>query len=247
MNTKQFADKTRALAENILQIFLPRRCPVCDTILSEPRELICPDCRKDLPWAARAQARCMKCSRPIEDERAEYCPSCARTEHAFDRAHAVFVYEKGMRKSVLRMKFQNRREYLDFYAKAMAAESRAFLKSSGARAVLPVPMFPRKVRERGYDQCLLLAKKYTALTGLPLITGNLVRVRNTKPQKGLSAGERVTNLRDAFAVCSPRDLPESVLILDDIYTTGSTADEISRVLHASGVKRIFVLALTIAR
>ena len=279
-NKEQIDRGLRRIAENIVQIFLPRRCPLCDTILEEPQKLICGDCKKKLPRTSNAKAQCMKCSRPIEDEREAYCAACSKTAHAFEQAHAVFTYEKEMRKSVLRMKFENRREYLDFYAQAMAEESRLFLKRTGVQAVIPVPMHPAKVRRRGYDQCRLLTEKFTELTGLELITDRLVRVRDTKPQNGLTAAGRITNLRGAFEldphsvkspgarlrslrfsalpvwkhrnrpdreVYSPRPLPKRILLLDDIYTTGSTVDEISRVLLAAGVEKVYVLALCIAR
>jgi len=260
-NKEQIDRGLRRIAENIVQIFLPRRCPLCDTILREPQALICEKCRGELPWTAKAEAQCMKCSRPIEDVREAYCQACAKTEHAFEQAYAVFTYEKGMRESVLRMKFENRREYLDFYAQAMAEGSRVFLRTAKPQAVMPVPMYPAKVRRRGYDQCRLLAKKYAELTGLELITDRLVRVRDTQPQKGLTAADRVRNLRDAFAVRPPGQkrreycqrvpsreaLPQRVLLLDDIYTTGSTVDACSRALLAAGVEKVFVLALCIAR
>ena len=231
----------------MLQLLVPRRCPICDMILPDPRKLICPACFDALPWAADAGPRCMRCSRPLEDERAEYCARCEGAEHTFDRARAVFLYEKGMRGSVLRMKFENRREYLDFYARSLQMESRDFLRAGRPQAVLPVPMYQRKVRTRGYDQCRILAQKYAALTGLPLITDEVIRVRNTLPQKGLSRQERTRNLRGAFAVKDGTVLPPDVLLLDDIFTTGSTADEISRVLRENGAERISVLALCITR
>ena len=232
-------------AEIILQLLLPRRCPVCDTILKDPRKRICPSCFGTLPWNADAAARCMRCSRPLTDERAEYCDRCAGAEPAFGQAFAVFLYEKGMRKSILRMKFENRREYLDFYAQAMQMESRDFIRIQRPQAILPVPMYPKKVRRRGYDQCRILAEKYAALTGLPLIADSVIKVKDTRPQKGLSRQERARNLRGAFKVKNGTVLPPDVLILDDIFTTGSTADEMSRVLQKNGVERVSVLALSI--
>ena len=240
-------DPMKRTEEILLQLLLPRRCPVCDGILADPRKRICPSCFDTLPWTADAAARCMCCSRPLEDERAEYCDRCAGAEHAFDRACAVFLYQKEMRKSILRMKFENRREYLDFYARAMQLESRDFIRMQRPQAVLPVPMYPKKVRARGYDQCRILAEKYAALTGLPLIADKVIRVRNTLPQKGLSGQERTRNLKGAFRVKDGTVLPPDVLILDDIFTTGSTADEMSRVLRANGVERISVLALSITQ
>ena len=211
------------------------------------RLLICPTCQKALPRAAAAGARCMKCSRPIRDERREFCRDCEEKEQAFDKAFAAFVYEKGMRESVLRMKFENRREYLDFYAAALWQESRGFLKETRPEAIIPVPMHPRKVRERGFDQCRLLADKLRTRSGIPVLRGCIVRERYTKPQKGLSGAERRKNMAGAFRVPDPSRLPKRVLLLDDIFTTGNTVNEIARVLRAGGVRQICVLTLCITR
>ena len=148
-----------------------------------------------------------------------------------------------MRESVLRMKFHNRRDYLDFYAAAMLQRHRKFLQEVKPQTLLGVPVHPSKRRERGYDQCRLLARKISGLCGIPVSEDNLVRIRYTKPQKGLGRRERTINLQDAFRLNDPAQIREPVLIIDDIYTTGATIDAVTAQMNRDGLRHVYCLAL----
>ena len=231
----------RWLGKNLLDLLYPPRCPLCDRILAPDEYLICRKCAPVLPVIR--QPVCLRCGRPLHRAEQEYCIGCQCTEHAFIRGECTFVYEKAFRQSVLRMKFRNRRDYLDFYAAAMAFRHTGFLCRIRPGVLLPVPMYPAKRARRGYDQCRLLARKLSALIHVPVQDDNLIRVRDTMPQKGLNREERRENLKDAFALKNPDILSEPVLLLDDIYTTGSTLDEIAKVLRENGFEEIYFLAL----
>ena len=153
------------------------------------------------------------------------------------------MYEKSLRQSIGRMKFQNRREYVDFYAGEMAAVYRRSLSRWGIRTILPVPMYAKKARRRGYDQSVLLAGKFGELTRIRVESRCLVRKRETLPQKELDAGERKKNLRGAFYVKNPELVKEPVLLVDDIYTTGATMDAACQALQKQGISKIYFLAL----
>ncbi len=238
MTIKEFS---KLVLREALDLLYPRRCPVCGDILMHKEHLICDRCLPHLPWIR--QPRCMKCGKQLESDTREYCATCQQGHHRFVQGYSVLLYEKEIRESVNRMKFENHREYLDFYAAVMAAGARDYLNRVRPAVLIPVPMSKKRRRQRGFDQCALLAQKLSNRTGIPCIVGNLVRTRNTKPQKGLDEKGRQDNLRDAFEVLDPAAIQEPVMLIDDIYTTGATMDELCRTLERYGIKRIWFLTL----
>lgn len=225
----------------LLDLLYPRRCPLCERIVTRREGNICGACKRKLPYIR--EPLCKKCGKPLEEEEREYCRDCECGKHRFVCGRSVFLYEKEFRRSVHRMKFENRREYLDFYAQEMAAAGAKLAKSCGIRVLIPVPMNRKKRRERGFDQSRILAEKIGAILGIPVDAESLVRNRYTRPQKELDAVGRKNNLRGAFTLREGARIPEPVLIIDDIYTTGATVDEICRTLQTAGVSRIYFLAL----
>lgn len=225
----------------ILDLLYPRRCPLCEEILLPKEGLVCEKCRKKLPYIR--EPLCKKCGKKIRSWEQEYCSGCQGGGHLFCEGRAVFVYEKSLRRSIGRMKFQNRREYADFYAGEMGAVYKKSLRRWKIRTVIPVPMYAKKARRRGYDQSVLLAKKFGEVTGIPTAEGCLVRNRETLPQKELDAGERKKNLRGAFSIKKPELVREPVLLIDDIYTTGATVDAACQALQRQGISRIYFLVL----
>jgi ComF family protein len=145
-----------------------------------------------------------------------------------------------------RFKYGNRREYASFFAGEASRRLSAWMRDAQVEAVIPVPMYPKKERRRGYNQAKLFAKELAADMGLPYEPGMVRRVRDTRPQKELSALERENNLKSAFQVSEFVVKYNCVLIVDDIYTTGCTAETIARELKRAGVERIYVLSACIA-
>lgn len=231
----------RAAAEEFLELLYPRRCPICQKILDRKEKLVCEECGRKLPYIR--EPLCKKCGKPLTRREQEYCPDCETGRHHFTEGRSIFLYEKELRHSVHRMKFENKREYLDFYAWAMARAGKDFMDRIRPAVLMPVPMHPGKRRERGFDQSRILAEKLGKLTGISVDARSLTRNRFTLPQKDLDVRERKRNLRGAFSVKKGSLLREPVLLIDDIYTTGATMDEIARTLENEGIKRIYFLAL----
>ncbi|MCD8348427.1 MAG: double zinc ribbon domain-containing protein [Lachnospiraceae bacterium] len=202
--------------------------------------MVCEDCRGKLPWVS--EPACMKCGKPVGSPEREFCEDCERTLHLFDQGRAAFTYSGSMRKSVYRMKFQNRRDYLDFYAEAMVYAGERHLCFWRPEVIVPVPMHWKKRAARGYNQSELLAVRISRLTGIPCERKLLRCVRYTGDQKELGRNERLRNLRGSFEVCSPNRL-NRILLVDDVYTTGSTMDEAARALRAAGARQLFFLVL----
>lgn len=246
--------KIRLLSETAEDVLYPPRCPLCQAILPPAGRLacqcawtqkICPDCAPKLPWIR--EPVCKKCGRPLREDTDEYCPECASRQLPYREGRCTFAYSGALRESVLRMKFHGRREYLDFFAAAMADAQRPFLERIRPDVIIPVPMSARKRRQRGFDQCRLLCRKLEQRTGIPANMKALVRIRNTRAQSGLDLSGRRTNVRDAFRVQSSAfaygQVPGRVLLVDDIFTTGATAEECSRVLLEAGADQVFLLML----
>ena len=144
-----------------------------------------------------------------------------------------------------RFKYANKREYVTFYAEEAYHLHGAWIKAKGIEVILPVPMYRKKERKRGYNQAAVFARSLGKISGIPVDQTLLSRVRNTVPQKELNDKERRKNLEEAFVV-SRRPVPyHSVLLVDDIYTTGSTVDAIAEILRAEGVDVICFLSISI--
>lgn len=193
------------------------------------------------------QPACLKCGKQLEDERQEYCSDCMRKTHVFDRGAAVFSYTDAMKKSMYAFKYNNRREYAGFYAANAFKEYGNYLKIWAPQAIIPVPLHKSRYRKRGYNQAQVFAKELSRMSGIPMDENMLVRVKNTRPQKELDDKERVHNLNNAFQIMPDSVKYSSVLLTDDIYTTGTTIDECARVLKDYGVSNVYFLTVCIGR
>lgn len=243
-------------------LLFPQRCPVCDRLLetSDIREgrLIHDGCRARLYPVKQPQ--CFHCGRPLEDEEKEYCFDCAKGIAGmkspawkgkpfsyFQQGKAVFLYQGDIKKTMYRFKYSNRREYASFLAEEAYREYGEWIVRCGVEAVIPVPMYRKKERRRGYNQAKLLAREIARRTGLAYEPEALRRVRDTRPQKELNDRERENNVKNAFQVSDFVVKYNCILLVDDIYTTGCTAETISKELRQAGVQRIYFLASCIGR
>ncbi len=235
----------RTIRSSLIDMIYPPRCAVCEKILPPGAIGACPDCIRALPWVRGA--RCVKCGKPIDSPEREYCLDCGMHPHWFQEGRSAFLYEKGARLAVDRLKFYNRREYVGFFGQVLQALSEETFPRWHPDCLVPVPMHPRKKAERGYDQAALLAEELGRRLHMSVREDLLVRARYTGASKKLGRSGRRKNLRGAFAVQDNVQIPERIVLIDDIYTTGATMDEAGSVLCRSGVKSIFFLTLCIGR
>lgn len=225
----------------------PRRCPVCGGIVMPRGTWVCPGCLEKL--SPVRQPACKRCGKEVLHERMEYCPDCSRYPRSFEAGMALLNYNEAARRSMAAIKYKNKREYLDFYGEAMKVRMTKRVKLWQADALVPVPVHPSRRRQRGYNQAEELAKRLAEYWEIPMDAGLLIRTKRTMPQKNLNFRERLANLQQAFAVKKKRlakgEVPETVILVDDIYTTGSTIEACSRVLKAAGVKKVYFVAICI--
>ncbi len=233
----------------LLQLLYPKTCPLCQRIIREEAEL-CENCNVMLKFVE--EPVCKKCGKPFEhvDEQAiirEYCGDCEKAEHIYDIGRAVFQYDISIRESIYRFKYHNQRIYAGFYGKAMAKKYGQMIRQLGADVIVPVPISKRKKVKRGYNQAELVARELAKYVMLPVETEWLVRTKDTMPQKELTPVERRNNLKSAFKISDNIVKYKKVLLVDDIYTTGSTMDACAQVLKTSGVQKVYCLSLAIGQ
>lgn len=225
--------------DGLLQAVYPRHCPVCDDIVSRRGEKICLECLGRLkiltpPW-------CMRCGKKTE-EGEEYCGDCGKRKHLFERGRALYEYDSAA-ESIYRFKYAGRREYADFFGEQITDYLVDFIRDVNPDALVPIPLHRRRKTRRGYNQAQLLAEAVGRRTGIPVCSRLLVRVRNTAPQKKLNPAERQNNLKKAFNIPQNDVKLKTILVLDDIYTTGATIDEAARALKAAGAERVYFITL----
>lgn len=237
---KKYALPTYALhmAGNLL---FPPRCPVCDEPVRWRDGLICPACKKKLVYAG--EQICFCCGRPLPAEE-ELCENCRKERPLYERGRALYTYDSAAA-SIYRYKYGERREYARFFGREMANRLRDFINRVNPDGLVPVPLSNRRLRARGYNQAELLAKEIGRQTGIPVYTGLVRRVTDTRPQKELNAKERQNNLKKAFIIAQNDVKLSTVIIIDDIYTTGSTVNAVTQVLLQAGVRKIYYMALSI--
>lgn len=230
------------IVKNLLDYFYPPRCPICDEILPLGT-VICEDCKKEA--AAVTEPMCKKCGKPIENGEREYCSDCIVKSHAYRQGKAVFLYRAGMKKSMYRFKYSNRREYAQFYAKRAADIHSDWVLRNRIEVIVPIPMYPKKKRRRGYNQAEIFARALGKELGIPVDTGTVRRIRDTVPQKELNDKERQRNLKNAFQLAPNIVKYSQILLVDDIYTTGSTMDAVAAVLLSGGAQNIYYICISI--
>lgn len=219
----------------------PARCPFCDEPVAGTRELICRDCLSKLEFVK--QPYCMKCGKQLKGQE-EYCSDCSVSNHQFDSGRSLLVYKGAVKKSVYRFKYKGRKEYARAYAALVESQMQTFFEQVKPDALVPVPLHRTRRRMRGYNQSELLARHIGRRMGVPVRTKLVVRSRNTVPQKNLDLSGRQNNLKKAFKLYRNDVKLNTIIIIDDIYTTGSTVDALAAVLRRAGVKKIYFLTLS---
>lgn len=213
----------------------PGRCLACAGAGPPGRDL-CEACFAALPWNRRACAQCAIPLPAVADHGApQTCGACLGKPPPVQTTHAAFVYEAPLDRLVPRLKFHR-----DLAAGRLLSQLMAQGLADAARpqALLPVPLHRARLRARGYDQALELAKPLARALRLPLLPGALLRVRATAPQSELDATHRARNLRGAFAVVPDARLPAHIALVDDVMTTGATLYAAAIALRRAGVARV---------
>ena len=223
--------------------FYPRRCPVCQEAVEQQGSRICGICRTKLSYVR--QPFCQKCGKPLLLEEQEYCRDFRSKRHRFERGRAPLVYDRIMKSSIAAFKYGGRREYAAFYAEEILRRCAKDMSGWQGEVFVPIPLHPSRRRKRGFNQAELLARELSRRCGIPTDAGLLTRVKKTKAQKELNDQERLTNLKDAFSVRKGSVPYQNIILVDDIYTTGSTVDAAADALKEKGARKVYFVCICV--
>lgn len=230
---------------SLLDFFLPRGCVFCRGALPEGAGVaVCEACRDGIEWVASPV--CPRCGQVFGSRKGadHLCGLCQKEPPPFARARAAVLYDEDgpAGTAIKRFKYGRRLDLLPVMQAWLRTPACQEL-AEAADLLVPVPLHARRLKERGFNQALLLAQ---AFPHKPLAREALVRVRHTLPQSGLNPKERRENVNRAFAVLRPEEVKgKHLALIDDVYTTGATVKECARVLLRAGAREVQVL--TVAR
>lgn len=224
----------RPVLARLAYALLPPRCLACGE-RGRPGSDLCADCHAELP---RIRLSCQRCGLPMAAP-ADACGDCLSRPPPFAACFTPFTYGFPVDRLLLRFKFHD-----DLACGQTLAE---LMREAGTQverpqALVPVPLHASRLRQRGYDQALELAKALGAAYDLPVLDRVLHRQRQTAPQSELDAEARLRNLRGAFSVRAGW-LPPHLALVDDVMTTGATVAEAARTLLKAGARRVDVWAV----
>jgi len=239
------------LLRQIADIIYPPRCAICSRFLwqapliKEPGSpFFCSACRADFRYVG--SPLCPICGQPFPSELEEDhpCEDCLRKRPSYEAAWALYRYEGAMLEAIHRLKYGSRSSLADALGPLLARFAEERVSRTDTVLAVPVPLHPGRARERGFNQSLLLARHVSRRLQVDLDFLSLRRVRYTLPQTRLARKERQQNVRGAFDLRDRGAVKgKTILLVDDVVTTGNTLNECARVLRTGGAARVFGLSL----
>jgi ComF family protein len=217
-----------------LDLLFPRWCVGC----GREGDFICPSCLQSLPRIT--PPLCPRCGLPQSS--ASLCPACADWEAEIDGIRSPFRFDGVVRQAIHELKYRNLRAIASLFARLL--NDYLMANHIPGEVLVPVPLHPKRLRERGYNQSQLLARELAKLNKLPLIDDCLIRAHHSPPQaRTAKVEERRANVADAFACRDLRLKGKAVLLIDDVSTSGATLDGCARALKEGGTASVWGLVL----
>lgn len=218
----------------LIHILFPNKCPSCRRVIS-PTDLFCEKCFEERE--APLGDRCKVCF-----AKKEFC-NCASKPKFFFRATAPFVYKKSVKNALLYLKNKKAERLAEYFAEEMVKDFDRKFPEVKADAVIPVPLHKSKYKLRGFNQSELIAKKIAEIKGIPLISTALIQADKTDSQHNLKYKLRYDNVKGVYRASGiPIDC-QTVILIDDIMTSGATLNECSKMLRLEGVFKIYCLTV----
>ena len=227
----------------LLDLIYPRRCPVCLAALPPGKMLICPPCKERIRYVKGPV--CYKCGKPLSDETRELCRNCEKRIPSFVEGISWAEYTSDYtRRMMNEVKYHGDPHLLDFPCEDLLRRQGERMRSWNAEVLIPVPLHRKRLLKRGYNQAEEIARRLSKGLGIPVDPELLLRRAETKAQKKLSSEGRAMNLMGAFQTSRPCPY-RRVILVDDIYTTGATAEACTRTLLSAGAEQVFFISLAI--
>jgi ComF family protein len=192
---------------------------------------------------------CTICHAPTEGSQDLLCMNCLKTKPYYTSARAAFTYNFASKKIILGFKYGDKILHKKFMSEMIIAKHQALLEK--ADLICPIPLHKKRLRQRKYNQAALLSRTIAKNLNLPNIADLLIRTKNTPSQTNLPYKERIANIKNAFII-NPKFInlikKQNIVIIDDVLTTGATANECARILHKNGAAQthIITFARTVA-
>jgi ComF family protein len=248
MIRKDTQDRLIGWWRQALRFVLPVECLTCsNSLTTDPLPFFCAPCWQTI--RPLQQPVCARCDQPFVSPAAttytpnHQCQQCQERPPDFQRAWTLYPYLPPLREAICSFKYRSKHTLARPLARLMI---RALPSGIDADVIIPVPLHPARLRAREFNQSLLLADQLSRHMARPVSVRNLVRVVATDPQTTLTRQARLRNLRNAFDIRRPQELAEKrILLVDDVYTTGTTLNECAKILRKAGAGPVF--ALTLAR
>ena len=233
----------RAVGLQLLDFLYPLHCVLCGVKTPADAGELCEDCSEAFP--KNEPPFCPYCGQgQLAQPDPALCPSCRGKPFVFDQAWSALLYEGGVRDCLHHFKYRERVLLVKPLSEILIRFAGASLPCASFDAIAPVPLFPGRERERGYNQSLLLSQRLSVALGLPLLKRSLIRSRETPSQISLSKEKRLKNVRGAFDVRTPSLIQKKrILLIDDILTTGATANACAAALKEAGAVSVCVATL----
>jgi len=226
------------LLQAVLDFVLPAFCGVCDKPLKEYEKVVCEECMSQIQFIS--EPYCLRCGKPTKGEKV--CIGCLLHPHKLLRIRVLGVYTGVLATLIHLLKYARK---LSLATKLGSMMSKLVIEDnflSRAQLIVPVPLHPTRMRERGYNQSELLAKSMVEYLNVPMSTKSLLRVKNTRSQTTLSPEQRRLNVKGAFIVKNNKDIANKhVLLVDDVFTTGATLDECAIALINGGAAAVYAI------
>lgn len=236
-----------SISDKIKTFFFPKRCLFCDEVMAwnEDRNL-CDKCEPEGGFLSRHLCAC--CGKPLNRLTDALCFDCGKQPHKFDEGRGMWTYSEGVRESLARYKYLGRRGMAAGFARLLYQFYReSVMNSWEVDLITCVPLHPARQKQRGYNQAREVAILLSRHLGIPA-ADLLKRSRNTAPQKDLSDSERILNIKNAFEYDGEHSISgRNILIIDDIYTTGSTMDACADILKKQGAAKVYALTMAIGK
>jgi ComF family protein len=236
------------LIKILIDLIYPPRCLVCGKFLngytSNSELAFCPDCFGD--FISISTPHCTICGTPFVSKQGEDhpCEKCIRKPPLFEAIYSPYLYQGALMNAIHRFKYGSKNSYAKHLGPLLAHFAGQILQSNDSTVLMPVPLHPKKLRQRGFNQSLLLARHVAREIDSKLDFLSLRRVKYTESQTGLNQDERRKNVKGAFRIVKPDAVDgKEVLLVDDVATTGYTLNECARVLLKAGAERVRCLVL----
>lgn len=239
MNWGSTVTLAKNLIDGLLDLVYPPKCLVCGEF--QPR-YFCDECRRKISLIGSQV--CRRCGAPVDQLP---CKECSGRDLYFDEARSTAVYEDPLREAIHQLKFSCHSCIAPDLAEIMCEYVLNEQAAYGARSsdiLVPIPVDKKRRRERGFNQSLLLAEQLAVTMRKPVVSDVLTRVKSVPPQSNLGYEERLVNLEGVFTVTDVHRIAGvKILLIDDVYTTGSTVNEASKTLKEAGASEVRVLTL----